>query len=92
MAQQQGTATTTLIIAIVGWLCCQIISPYAIIRAKNELAEINAGVRPESDRTMTIISLVLGILGTIALVFLILWVVLFGGITVLTGVMGAAGG
>ncbi len=83
MAQPQSTATTTLILSIVGWACCQLISPYTAFRAKNELAEISSGMRPESDRTMTIISLVLSILGCLILVGWILYVIFGGGVVLL---------
>lgn len=73
-------ATTSLILGIVGLVCCPIAGPFALFIGKKELDAIKAGTGLETDRGMATAGMVLGILGTVYLVIVVLWIVFFGGL------------
>ena len=79
-----GTATTVLVLAIVGLLCCPATSPVAWLLGARELAAIRRGESPAANQAPAQIGLVLGILGTALFAFLLLWIFAFGGLAALS--------
>ncbi len=73
-------ATTSLVLGILGLVCCPIVGPIAFFMGYREIDTIKSGGGQESDRGMAIAGLVLGILGTVNLVLLLLWILFFGGL------------
>lgn len=88
---QKSQATMALVLGILGLVCCNLLGPFAWMIANKELQGIDAGLLPESNRGMAQIAKILGIIGTIFLVLVLLWVVLFGGLATLGALTGAAG-
>ena len=76
----------SLVLGIVGIVCCAICGPIAWYVGKQELAAIAAGQSPAAGEGMAKAGMILGIVGTVLLVFGILWFLFFGGMAVLSGV------
>ena len=91
-ATQNSQATMALVLGILGLICCNLLGPFAWIVANKELQGIDAGRLPESNRGMAQVAKILGIIGTIFLALVLLWVVLFGGLATLGALTGAANG
>ncbi len=70
---------TALVLGIIGILCCALCGPIAWFIAKQELNAIAAGHAPAAGEGMAKAGLILGIIGTVLLVFSVLWIFLFGG-------------
>jgi hypothetical protein len=83
-----GRATLILVLGILGIVCCPVLGPAAWIMGKNELAAIAAGQSPAKEEGMAKAGMILGIIGTVFLAFGLLWVVFFGGLSVLSAVFG----
>lgn len=82
-------ATTSLILGIVGVICCQLAAPFAWYTANQELKEIRAGTAPAAGEGTAKAGMILGIVGTVLLGLTLIWV-MFGGLAVLSGLMHAA--
>lgn len=80
---------TSLVLGIIGLiLCCGIPSPFAWYIGKKELDAIAAGQSPQEGQGMARAGMILGIIGTVLLLFSLFWVVLGGGMAVLQGLSG----
>ncbi|MDH3746105.1 MAG: DUF4190 domain-containing protein [Acidobacteriota bacterium] len=75
----------SLVLGILGILCCALCGPVAWFVAKQELNAIAAGHAPAAGEGMAKAGLILGIIGTVLLVFSLLWIFLFGGMAVFQG-------
>ena len=84
--QQGGSsrATTALVLGILGFLCCQLCAPFAWYMGSQELKAIKAGTSPMAGEGTAKAGMILGIVGTILLVLACVWVLFFGGMTVLS--------
>ena len=69
-----------LILGIVGIVCCQLTAPVAWYLGKQELAAIAAGRSPASGEGTARAGMILGIIGSVFLIFGLLWVLFFGGL------------
>jgi hypothetical protein len=83
-------ATTSLILGILGFVCCQLCAPFAWYMGNQEIKAIKAGQSPAAGQGFATAGMVLGIIGTIFLVFGILWIFFFGGMAILSAMSGAA--
>ena len=84
-APSSNRPVIALVLGIVGIVCCAICGPIAWYVGKQELAAIAAGQAPAAGEGMARAGMILGIVGTVLLVFGILWVLFFGGMAVLSG-------
>lgn len=83
-APSSSRAVMALVFGVLGVICCGFFAPVAWYLGNEELAAIDAGRLPESNRGMAQIAKILGIIGTILLVLGVLWVVFFGGLAFLS--------
>jgi hypothetical protein len=84
-SSRQGT--TALILGIIGIVCCfHIVSPVAWWLGRDELRDIRSGKVVASELNPKI-GMILGIVGTILLVFDFMWAFFFGGLSLLGGLM-----
>ena len=88
-ATQNSKATMSLVLGVLGIICCGLLAPFAWYMANEELKGIDAGRIAESNRGMAQVAKILGIIGTILLGLGLLWVVLFGGMATLGALTGA---
>jgi len=79
-----GRATTSLVLGILGFVCCQICAPFAWYLGSQELKAIQAGQSSSAGQGVALAGKVLGIIGTILFVLAVLWVIFFGGMAVLS--------
>ena len=84
-------ATTALVLGILGFLCCQLCAPFAWYYGNLEVKAVKAGTSPASNQGFAMAGMILGIIGTIFLIFGLLWILFFGGMAVLGAFAGAAG-
>ena len=84
-------AVTTLVLGILGLVCCPICGPFAWYMAHQETRAIRAGQSPAVGQGFSTAGMILGILGTLYLVFVVLWMLFFGGMAVIAAMSGAAG-
>ena len=73
----------SLVLGILGIVCCPIAAPVAWVVGKQELAAIASGASPASGEGLARAGMIIGIVGTALLAFGLLWVFFFGGIGVL---------
>jgi hypothetical protein len=83
-------ATTSMILGILGFVCCQLCAPFAWYMGNQEVKAIKAGQSPAAGQGFATAGMVLGIIGTIFLVFGILWIFFFGGLAMISALSGAS--
>lgn len=88
---RSSQATLTLILGILSVLCCYILGPVAWYLGKSDLDRIKAGQLSSQDEGIAKAGMILGIIGTILLALTILWMIFFGGLAVIGGMMDASG-
>jgi hypothetical protein len=87
-AQSSGNrGTIALVLGIISIVCCAFLGPVAWILGKQELNAIAAGQAPASGEGVAKAGMILGIIGTILIAFGFLWVVFWGGLAVVQGVL-----
>lgn len=86
-----GKATTSLVLGILGILCCGLLAPVAWIMGKGELDAIRRGQSNPAGEGIAKAGYILGIIGSILFVFAILWVFLWGGLAFLSAMTQAGG-
>ncbi len=79
--------TTALVLSILGVLCCGFLAPVAWYLANQEEQAIREGRSPAAGQGMATAAKILGIIGTVLLALQIVWVVFFGGMTILGGLL-----
>lgn len=83
-------AITALVLGILGIVtCCGILSPIAWYLGKQEQKAIGEGRSPVAGAQLAQVAVILGIVGTILMVFGLLWVFFWGGLAVLSAFMGS---
>lgn len=85
-------AVTALIVGILSLVCCPVLGPFAWYLGQQERKAVREGRSASASEALAVAGMVLGILGTIYLAFALLWVLFFGGMAVLSGMMQAAQG
>lgn len=81
-------ALWSLILGIVGIICCQLAAPFAWWMGKNEIKAIDAGQASAENRGLALAGMILGIVGTVLLILALIWVVFFGGMAVISSLSG----
>lgn len=70
-----SNATTALVLGILGFVCCQLAAPFAWKIGHDEVRTIDAGHGNPADRGFAMAGKILGILGTILLTLVVLYLV-----------------
>jgi hypothetical protein len=86
----QSTSTqaiASLVLAILAFICCPILAPIAWYLGNQELKAIAAGTSPASGEGIAKAGKILGIIGTLYMVFVLLWIFFWGGMVFLQGIM-----
>ncbi len=73
-----------LVFGVLGVICCGFFAPVAWYLGNEELAGIDAGRLPGTNRGLAQIAKILGIIGTVLMALVLLWVVFFGGLAFLS--------
>ena len=90
-AQSSSTqAIVALIMGILGIVCCSLLAPVAWFVGSQELKAIREGRSPVAGEGLAKAGMILGIIGTILMVLLILWVFFMGGLAILQGLANAS--
>ncbi|MBV8202580.1 MAG: DUF4190 domain-containing protein [Acidobacteria bacterium] len=84
-ASASSQAITALVLGILGVICCGFAAPFAWYFGQTELRAIREGRSSTAGEGMAMAGKILGIIGTVLLIFGILWVLFFGGMAVLQG-------
>jgi len=90
-AKASGRATTALVLGILGFVCCQLCAPFAWYIGNQEVKAIKQGSSPAAGQGLAMAGMVLGIIGSIFLVFAVIWIFFMGGLAILSAMRGAAG-
>ena len=78
-------ATTALVLGIIGLVCCGLCAPFAWYFGHKELLAIRAGLAPRAGEGLATAGKILGIIGSILVLFGLIWVFFFGGMMLLQG-------
>ena len=76
--KQPGRGTLVLVLGILSLVICALLGPVAWIMGKGDLKKMDAGTMDDADRSTTKIGMICGIIGTILMVLVIVWVVVMG--------------
>ncbi len=88
-AQASGNRpVTSLVLGIIGIVCCGLAAPFAWYLGKQELDAIAAGQAPAAGQGMARAGMILGIIGSVLLVLSVFWVILGGGMAVIQSMSG----
>lgn len=80
-------AITALILGILGIICCGLMAPVAWYIGNQELKAIQSGTAPVAGQGLATAGKILGMIGSIILVFSIFWIFFMGGMAILQGVL-----
>jgi hypothetical protein len=80
-------AVTALVLGVLGLACCQLLSPIAWFLGNQEVRAIREGRSPQAGQSIATVAVALGIGGTILMLFILLWIVFFGGLAFLSAMM-----
>lgn len=86
-----GPALWSLILGIVSIVCCSLVGPIAWYIGSKEVKAVDAGMSPANNRGFAFAGMILGIVGTVLLALAVVWMVFFGGMTVLSALSQGAG-
>jgi hypothetical protein len=80
-------AITALVVGLLGFvMCCFVLSPIAWYLGSQEIRAIREGRAPASGEVLAKVAVILGIVGTLALVAGLVWLAL-GGLAVLSAIL-----
>lgn len=88
--QPQSTSTqaiASLVLGVLSLFCCPLLAPIAWFIGNQELKAIREGRSPATGEGIAKAGLILGIIGTIWMVLVALWIFFMGGMVVLQGLM-----
>lgn len=86
-----SAAITALVLSVLGLFCCGgLLSPFGWYLGQQELKAVDAGRSSPANRPLALIAVVVGIVGTIMFGLAMLWILVFGGLAMVAGLMGAA--
>lgn len=75
--------TIALVLGIVGVVCCGLVAPVAWFMGSAELKAIRAGSAPAAGEGLAKAGMILGIIGTVLLLLVLLWIFFAGGMVIL---------
>ncbi|HEX3553476.1 MAG TPA: DUF4190 domain-containing protein [Thermoanaerobaculia bacterium] len=86
-AQQSAStqAITSLILGILGVICCGLLAPIAWYIGNQEIRAIQAGASPPASEGLARAGMILGIVGSVLLCLQLIWIFFMGGMAVLSG-------
>jgi hypothetical protein len=90
-SKPSSRATTSLVLGILGFVCCQLCAPFAWYMGHQEMKAIKVGQSSAAGQGFATAGMILGVIGTILLVFAVLWIFFFGGMAILAAMSGASG-
>ena len=74
----------SLVLGILGVVCCALMAPIAWYMGSQELKAIQAGSSPVAGDGLAKAGMILGIVGTIIFGFQLIWIFFMGGMVVLS--------
>ena len=80
-------AIMSLVLGILSLVCCPLLAPIAWYIGSQEQKAIREGRAPAAGEGIAKAGLILGIIGTIWMVLVMLWIFLWGGMAVLSTMM-----
>jgi hypothetical protein len=85
-----SAAITALVLSVLGLFCCGgLLSPFGWYLGQQELKAVDAGRSSPGNRPLALIAVVIGIIGTAMFALGALWILLFGGLAMFAGLLGA---
>jgi uncharacterized membrane protein YjgN (DUF898 family) len=86
-AQSSSTqAIVSLVLGILGVICCGLLAPIAWYMGSQELKAIREGRSPAAGEGLAKAGMILGIIGSIFLVLSVIWIFFWGGMAILQGI------
>jgi hypothetical protein len=88
--QQQSASTqaiTSLVLGILSLFCCPILAPIAWYIGSQEVKAIREGRSPIAGEGIAKAGMIIGIIGTIWMVLVALWIFFWGGLAVFQAMM-----
>ena len=76
-------ALWSMILGIVGIVCCQLAAPVAWYLGRAEIKLVDAGQSARENRGMAMAGMILGIVGTVLLILSLIWIFFLGGMAIL---------
>jgi hypothetical protein len=77
-------AITSLVLGILSLVCCPLLAPIAWYIGNQELKAVREGRSPAAGEGIAKAGLILGIIGTLWMVLLALWIFFWGGMAILS--------
>ncbi len=77
-------AIASLVLGILSLICCPLLAPIAWFIGNQELKAVREGRSPAAGEGIAKAGLILGIIGTIWMILVALWIFLWGGMAVLS--------
>jgi hypothetical protein len=75
-------AIAALILAILGLVTCQLLSPFAWYLGRQEARAIREGRAPAAGLSLANVSVILGMVGTFLFLAIMIWMLFLGGMAV----------
>ena len=80
-------AVTALVLGILSFVCCQILGPVAWYLGNQEQRSIREGRSSAAGQGFATAGMILGIIGTVLLVFSLIWIFALGGMAIVGGIL-----
>ena len=80
-------AVTALVLGLLGFVCCQILGPVAWYLGNQEQRSIREGRSSAAGQGFATAGVILGIIGTVLLVFSLFWIFAMGGLAIVGGIL-----
>jgi uncharacterized membrane protein YjgN (DUF898 family) len=80
-------AIVSLVLGILGVVCCGLLAPIAWFLGTQEIKAIREGRSPAAGEGLAKAGMILGIIGSIILVLSICWIFFMGGMAVVQGML-----
>jgi hypothetical protein len=77
-------ATVSLVLGVLGVICCALLAPFAWYLGNQELKAIQAGASPAAGDGIARAGMVLGIVGVVLLGMQLIWIFFMGGMVMLS--------
>lgn len=82
-------AITSLVLGILSLVCCPILAPIAWYIGSQEVKAVREGRSPIAGEGIAKAGMIIGIIGTIWMVLVALWIFFMGGMAILQGMAAA---
>ncbi len=78
-------ATMSLVLGILSLICCPLLAPIAWFLGSQELKAVREGSSPAGGEGIAKAGMILGIIGSLWMILVALWIFLWGGLAILQG-------